>query len=398
VIHLDLPGALAIAAHVLGCTSETIVDLADVDGIETTLAEARSSDAADVVPAAAALLVGFVRRRPYPRRNRRIALVTTLQFLALNGWDLDLDDVADVNQLLELAAAGGDSEDLAQQRITSVTDRLRSRIRPLATGRPTAGAETTVTDSDLGGFMPHGHGVLTTEGRSGGMFERFTDRARRATVLAQEEARLLNHAYIGTEHILLGLIREGDGVAAKAIEGLGLSIESVRAQVEGIVGKGVRPPSGHVPFTPRSKKVLELALRESIQLGHNYIGTEHILLGLIREGAGVAAQVMVKLGVGLDAARASVREILADGGGHAAAEPSDPADLAASVSEHAVAAAVREALRSSDLAGGRRDLLLREVSTLLDDNDRLQAERDQLAGEVARLRGLLRKHDIDPES
>src|SRR6266498_1204319 len=115
------------------------------------------------------------------------------------------------------------------------------------------------------------------------MFERFTDRARRVVVLAQEEARLLNHNYIGTEHILLGLIHEGEGVAAKALESLGISLEAVRAQVEEIIGQGQQAPSGHIPFTPRAKKVLELSLREALQLGHNYIGTEHILLGLIRQ-------------------------------------------------------------------------------------------------------------------
>ena len=142
------------------------------------------------------------------------------------------------------------------------------------------------------------------------MFERFTDRARRVVVLAQEEARLLNHNYIGTEHILLGLIHEGEGVAAKALESLGISLEAVRQQVEEIIGQGGASPSGHIPFTPRAKKVLELSLREALQLGHNYIGTEHILLGLIREGEGVAAQVLVKLGADLSRVRQQVIQLL----------------------------------------------------------------------------------------
>ena len=142
------------------------------------------------------------------------------------------------------------------------------------------------------------------------MFERFTDRARRVVVLAQEEARMLNHNYIGTEHILLGLIHEGEGVAAKALESLGISLEAVRAQVEEIIGQGQQAPSGHIPFTPRAKKVLELSLREALQLGHNYIGTEHILLGLIREGEGVAAQVLVKLGADLNRVRQQVIQLL----------------------------------------------------------------------------------------
>src|SRR5262247_1186594 len=142
------------------------------------------------------------------------------------------------------------------------------------------------------------------------MFERFTDRARRVVVLAQEEARMLSHNYIGTEHILLGLIHEGEGVAAKALESLGISLEAVRAQVEEIIGHGGQAPSGHIPFTPRAKKVLELSLREALQLGHNYIGTEHILLGLIREGEGVAAQVLVKLGADLSRVRQQVIQLL----------------------------------------------------------------------------------------
>jgi ATP-dependent Clp protease ATP-binding subunit ClpC len=165
------------------------------------------------------------------------------------------------------------------------------------------------------------------------MFERFTDRARRVVVLAQEEARLLNHSYIGTEHILLGLIHEGEGVAAKALESLGISLEAVRSQVEEIIGQGGSSPSGHIPFTPRAKKVLELSLREALQLGHNYIGTEHILLGLIREGEGVAAQVLVKLGADLSRVRQQVIQLLSGyqgpagstGGGSSASETGQPA-------------------------------------------------------------------------
>ncbi|MSV87894.1 MAG: AAA domain-containing protein, partial [Actinobacteria bacterium] len=158
------------------------------------------------------------------------------------------------------------------------------------------------------------------------MFERFTDRARRVVVLAQEEARMLNHNYIGTEHILLGLIHEGEGVAAKALEALNISLEAVRSQVEEIIGQGQQAPSGHIPFTPRAKKVLELSLREALQLGHNYIGTEHILLGLIREGEGVAAQVLVKLGADLARVRNQVIQLLSGYQGKEAATTGGPAE------------------------------------------------------------------------
>jgi ATP-dependent Clp protease ATP-binding subunit ClpC len=149
------------------------------------------------------------------------------------------------------------------------------------------------------------------------MFERFTDRARRVVVLAQDEARMLNHGYIGTEHLLLGLIHEGEGVAARALEAMGISLDAVRQQVETIIGRGKEQVSGHIPFTPRAKRVLELSLRESGQLGHAYIGTEHILLGLIREGQGVAAKVLVQLGADLNRVRQQVIQLLQ---GHAGEE------------------------------------------------------------------------------
>ena len=153
------------------------------------------------------------------------------------------------------------------------------------------------------------------------MFERFTERARRVVVLAQTEARVLNHTYIGTEHLLLGLIHDGEGVAANALESLGVELVAVREMVLEMVGQGDNPPTGHIPFTPHAKKVLEMSLREALEMGHRYIGTEHILLGLVREGEGVAAQVLRKQGVGLKPVRAKVAELLAAGQGHPEGEP-----------------------------------------------------------------------------
>jgi ATP-dependent Clp protease ATP-binding subunit ClpC len=165
------------------------------------------------------------------------------------------------------------------------------------------------------------------------VFERFTDRARRVVVLAQQEARMLNHDYIGTEHILLGLIHEGEGVAYKALRSLNISLETVRPQVEEIIGRGQAAPAGHIPFTPRAKKVLELSLREALQLGHTYIGTEHILLGLIREGEGVAAQVLEKLGADLDRVRNAVIELVTGSAGVEAAATGGTAEASALMSE-----------------------------------------------------------------
>ena len=157
------------------------------------------------------------------------------------------------------------------------------------------------------------------------MFERFTDRARRVVVLAQEEARMLDHNYIGTEHLLLAIIDEGEGSAARALTALGVSLAATRQEVEDIIGRGAQAPSGHIPFTPRAKKVLELSLREAQLLGGDYIGTEHLLLGLIREGDGVAAQVLVSSGVDLNRARQQVIQLL-----QSRREPGAPTPVSAS--------------------------------------------------------------------
>ena len=192
------------------------------------------------------------------------------------------------------------------------------------------------------------------------MFERFTDRARRVLVLAQEEARLLNHSFIGTEHILLGLIHEGEGLAAKALESLGISLEAVREKVEETIGPAGSAPTGSPPFTPRAKKVLELSLREALQLGHNYIGTEHMLLGLVREGEGVAAQVLISLGADLSRVRQQVIQLLSGYQGreqsagvsqhavYARAEPSEPRPTA--VGESWTVQVVRAGRRPEDFA------------------------------------------------
>jgi ATP-dependent Clp protease ATP-binding subunit ClpA len=192
------------------------------------------------------------------------------------------------------------------------------------------------------------------------VFERFSDDARRVVVLAQEEARMLNHNYIGTEHILLGLMHEGEGVGAKALESLGISLEAVRSQVEEIIGRGESVPTGHIPFTPRAKKVLELSLREALQLGHNYIGTEHILLGLIREGEGVGAQVLQKLGADLNRVRRAVIQLLGgpmgQQGGASGTEPGDE-----------VAVALLEVVRRGRGVRALADRLAVELATALDD-------------------------------
>jgi ATP-dependent Clp protease ATP-binding subunit ClpC len=273
------------------------------------------------------------------------------------------------------------------------------------------------------------------------MFERFTDRARQVVVLAQQEARRLDHNYIGTEHILLGLYREGEGVAAKALESLGISLDAVRQQVEEIIGRGQQAPSGHIPFTPRAKKVLELSLRESLQLGHDYIGTEHILLGLVREGGGVAAQILVKLGADLNRVRQQVIQLL-----HGRQEE-EPVSARSTAGELRLLPAVKVRLEAVEqrLAAVEQQVGIGPDTSDLDEQiDRVRGERhaaadaqdyeqaaslrdrekellaskaarqeqwaaghpalpdlaercQQLADELERLRALLRQHGIDPQ-
>jgi ATP-dependent Clp protease ATP-binding subunit ClpC len=256
------------------------------------------------------------------------------------------------------------------------------------------------------------------------MFERFTDRSRRVVVLAQEEARILNHNYIGTEHLLLGLIHEGEGVAARALESLGISLEAVRQQVEEVTGRGEELPSGHIPFTARAKKVLELSLREAMQLGHNYIGTEHILLGLLREGEGVAAQVLVKLGADLNRVRQQVIQLLH---GHApeamtgigsiesrlsaleqwvgiAPDTSDlDRQVAQARSERREAVAARDQERAASLRDRVNELLDERASRHQQwaaehpDLPSLAEKVRQLSEEIEQLRAQLREQGREPE-
>jgi ATP-dependent Clp protease ATP-binding subunit ClpA len=265
------------------------------------------------------------------------------------------------------------------------------------------------------------------------MFERFTDAARRVVVLAQEEARVLNHNYIGTEHILLALLREGDGVAARALGSLGITEEAARQQVEEITGRGEPGPQrGHIPFTPRGKKILQLSLREAIALGHAYIGTEHILLGLLREDDGVAVRVLNGLGVEPNRVRQQVIQLVSarrvqqePETGRAAGRGKrkllselrgrlDALDWRLSVLEQRVGTSPDLAQLDQEITQVRIDkesaieaqdfehaavLRDREQQLLGDKAARLQewAALPSLSDEVERLRDLLRRHGIDPQ-
>jgi hypothetical protein len=324
VTRLELPDLLLVAGRVVGVDLGELPAVADLDAAAAVLAAAGRAE--EPARSAAVLLAGLATVRPFGERSVEVGLVAALQLLALNGRRAgDLGPPEAVRTLLARAALGAAGVD-------ELTAWLRRAV----------------------------------EEEAGAMFERFTSRARRAVVLAQEEARRLRHAHIGTEHLLLGLLSEGEGVAAKALEALGVSLDAARARVEAIIGRGTDDPVGHVPFTPRAKKVLELSLREAKQYHHRHLGTEHLLLGLVREGEGVGAQVLDALGADARSVRQQVLQLLAS-----------PAHLGG-------------ALEGRDDDEDLESDTVAVVGGLFQENRRLRAE-------VRRLRELLRRHGVEPD-
>jgi ClpA/ClpB-like protein len=319
VTSLDLAGLVLVASRTLDLEEVVTLALTDLDAAAEVLAQAQKCPG-HPERQAATLLHGLVRRRVFGARSGEVALVAALQLLALEGREAgDLGPPGAVRELL----AG-----IADGRVG--TDELTAWLEGSTTGWRME------------------------------MFERFTDRARKVTVDAQAEARRLGHGHIGTEHLLLGLLGEPESVGTRALVALGLSLDGLRAEVERAAGRGEGSPTGHIAFTSRAKKVLELSLREALGLGHNYIGTEHILLGLIREEEGIAAQVLAGHDAHLDRVRQEVVRLLALGAtGRTGVRPS------------------REALRA--------------------DIDALYEEIVRLAREVHRLTELLREHGIEPD-
>ena len=343
---LEVDQVLAVAREILGCDALDAVVRTDLPALELAVAEQRTAaEAGGLAGAAAGLLRALVRRRPFHGSNRTIAVTAVLQLLALNGCDLELEPVGEIDALLDKIAA----DPTQTLPLAGLADQLSLRIVPLP---PAIG-----------------------EGEA--MFERFSRVARQAVVLAQEEARELGHERIGTEHVLLALLRVDEGVAASVLTGLGITLDDTREQVDRLVGPGEGSPRGHIPFSPRAKKVLELSLREALSLGHNYIGTEHVLLGLVREGKGVAARALVAMGLTLPVVR---RAVLAELG---TSSSSDTDDQLARMRELA------DLPSGIEIRIGRRKRLIRELNDLFGENDKLRKEID-------RLTGLLREHGIDP--
>ncbi len=305
MITFGLADLVLAASRALGLGTAATLDLLDVAAAEAALRESAALAAAagqdpaaagqDPAVAAAALLHELVLRRPFSRGNDCVALAAAVQLLALHGRRVCLDPPAATISMIRGIAAG--QVDARQ---------LRAWLAP----RLSAESDARSWEAQMRNLLPRRRRARRLSG-AGTEVGRFTHSARRAVVLAQEEARALGHNYIGTEHILLGLVGEGEGVAARALAAAAVGAEAVRHQVEEIIGTGPLPLAGHLPFCPRVKKVLQISRREAIHLGSSHIGTEHILLGLIREGDGVAMQILAGLGVSQDRIREQARRLAA---------------------------------------------------------------------------------------
>jgi len=324
-----------------------------------------------------------------------------LQFLALNGWEVDPDPPGPVATVVAELAAG-------MLDVRQIADWFAPRLRP--SGRAEARAKDEPVRRASALLLAERLKRATMRKQPTGRFRRFTDRTRRAVQLAQEEALLLRHNYVGTEHLLLGLLYEGEGVAAKTLDSMGISREDVHGRVGEITGRGQGSGSGHIPFTARAKKVLELSLREALALGHHYIDTEHLLLALLREGQGIAAQVLTELGTDHVQLRERVLGLLTgeceqeDLQSQLAADLIDAAEQLTQVRQDKEAAFdagdldTASALRDREKQLLADKLRLEQQLTAGAGGQAIIAENQRLHRELQRLRDLLRQHSIEPDN
>ncbi|HET6793575.1 MAG TPA: Clp protease N-terminal domain-containing protein [Acidimicrobiales bacterium] len=346
--RLSTADVVVIAAELTGRSPEDLAGDIDLPAIGAALVASQASE--DTATASATLFAELARRRPLGDSSLRLAWLSACQLAAVNGLRVGAEPSPELVALLQGIADGTHGNDG-----TDGIDRLADWMTA------SAAEDSRQEEGRVTGQVPHDNRwTRLFRERGMGMGARFTDRARNAVVLAHEEAGLLHHDFIGTEHILLGLLREGEGVAARALESLDVTLDATRRTVGEIIGPAGSGGTATARFTPRAKKVMALALREALQLGHNYIGTEHMLLGLVREGEGVAARVLEDLGAGLPAVRRRVMEVLSEHGGR-----TDPSEA--------------------------RDRLAADVSEVISSNESLERE-------VARLRSILRAHGISPDT
>ncbi len=384
---LDVADLVVIAGKTLGLDSQATLDRVELSAAQTAVSEAaQAADSGDPALAAAALLAALMQHRPWDRDTGPVAVAAATTFLAINGWQADLDPPEAVREVV--AALGAGRLDAA-----GLTAWLAPRL-----------CQSSDKEAPMSGWLP---GRSKSGRRKRSPFQRFSPGARAVVVGSQEEARSLHHGYVGTEHLLLGLLRQGDGVAARALRAAGVSAEAARQEVLAIIGRGQQVPHGRIPFTPRAKKVLQLSLREARQLDHMYIGTEHLLLGLLREGQGVASQVLSRLG----ADEGAIREHLAELSGQpeAPGEPVVPPGIrdydlriAQARRDKDTALDAGDAARAATARGTEKQLIAEREQLIADwsagtDVATLGREIDRLRDEVRRLQDLLLRHGIGPE-
>jgi hypothetical protein len=460
---IDLGALVVIAARALEEDVPAVLDLLDVAAAEAALAEAAGAEAdtAEAPPAgapsagtgsespdrdvssapgcavsgtggrdrpgvpghdpetraaarAAALLSALVGHRPLARGNEQVAVLATVTFLTINGWQVDLEPAGNTAAVVAGLAAGrwsaADLTTWLSPRISGSGARQAPRPAPEAPAHETPAHEartpSPAKEAPMHGWLPN---LRRTAGRKGDLtFRRFSPRAREVIISAQQEARALHHNYIGTEHILLGLVRDREGAAGRALHVLGISPDTVREQILDIIGEGHQEPAGHIPFTPRTKKVLELAVREAAQLGHLYVGTEHILLGLVREGDGVGWHVLSRLGVTVPKVRDQVLELAGQdrrAPSHVIAPPGiRDYDIRIELARRAKNAAIdaKDFDRAAAARESEKELLVEQDRLIAQwssgvDVATLGRELDWLRDEVNRLQGLLLQNGIEPE-
>ena len=399
---IDLGALVVIAARALGQDIPAALDLLDVAAAEAALAEAESAGR-DPGDRAAALLCALIRHRPLTRGNEQAAVLATVTFLAVNGWQVDLEPAEVAAALVTDLAAGRRS---AADLTAWLSPRISGHRAPLTPRETSANTPSPAKEAPMHGWLPN---LRRTARRKGDTtFRRFSPQAREVIIAANQEARALHHNYIGTEHLLLGLLRDRDGVAGRALHVLGISAETAREQVLDIIGEGEHEPAGHISLTPRTKRVLQLAVREAVQSGHLHVRPEHILLGLVREGDGVGWHVLGRLGATVPKLRDQVLELVNQDRLRPGEVTKPPGirdydiriELARQAKDAAVdakdldrAAAARE---SEKELLAERDRLIEQWSAGVDVAS-LGRELDWLRDEVSRLQRLLLEHGIEAE-
>ena len=412
MIALEVANLVLIASRTLGLDTGQVLDLVDVAAAEDALAEAQpGSESADPALRAAALLHALARQRPLRRGNQQVALAAMLQFLAINGWDMDPAPPGPVAAMVAgLTAGTAGTRDAA----ALLAPRLRPSDQHNRRGHDDRAKEAPMRPRPALSLAERTKNALLAPRRTRVYPRGHTDRHKQAVDLAMEQARQLGHEHLGTEHLLLGLLGAGDGVAVQVLASMGIPLEEARSRVENIIGHGAGTRAGRIQPTPQARRVLGLTLREALALGHNDVGTGHLLLALLREGHGIAAQVLTALGADHAQVREQVLGLMASADEQAGPQTrlvrmAIPAGLADAVEQLAQVRRQRKAaLDAEDLEAtaalrDREDQLRADTLRLEQqwaagvDVQAVVAENQRAHRELDRMRSLLREHGIEPD-